>query len=309
VRTPSPLPEALTTPASFSVADARALGVSRGRLGRGGLERPFHGVRAHGPLVSLEQRCEAYRSRMRPGQFFSHATAAALHGLPLPPGLQRDRRLHVSVLDPQQPPRARGVVGHRLGREPLELVEVGPFPAVPAIEAWCELGGVLDVPALVVAGDHLVRHGVTDPTAVLAGMATAVHRIRRTGASRLLAALELIRPGVRSPMESLLRVVIVQAGLQEPEVNVPLFGRDGRFLGEGDLVYRSGRLILEYEGAGHLVDERQFRKDIRRREDFEDEGWSVLRVTVEDLFPYRSRLLARIEHRLATPSRMQKRAL
>lgn len=57
--------------------------------------------------------------------------------------------------------------------------------------------------------------------------------------------------------------------------------------------------MIEYEGDDHRTDQEVFRRDIRRRERFEDAGWSVLRVTIEDLFLHRAELLARIRHRLA----------
>ena len=84
-------------------------------------------------------------------------------------------------------------------------------------------------------------------------------------------------------MGSMLRLLLVDAGLPEPEVNVRLLAPDGSFLAEGDLVYRSARLVLEYEGEHHRTDKKVFRSDIRRRERYEDAGWSVIRVTADDM--------------------------
>lgn len=53
------------------------------------------------------------------------------------------------------------------------------------------------------------------------------------------------------------------------------------------------RIVLEYEGDGHRVDRQTWTCDIHRREDVEDLGWRMIRVTADDLrFP--SALLARI---------------
>lgn len=238
MRTPRPLPDELQDLIAFGVADARALGVPRGRLDRGGLVRPYQGVRSRGPLTTTWRRAHAYSVRLRPGQFFSHATAAELHGLPLPLTVKQDPLLHISVFGRQQPPRTRGVIGHRLQHRPGIVTVVDHLPAVTAVEAWCQLGASLSLAPLVAAADHLVRKGVRDPDAVLDDLRAASTAVRRVGADRLTEALTLVRPGVRSPMESVLRTVIVLAALPEPEVNGRIYDAQGRFVGEGDLVYR-----------------------------------------------------------------------
>jgi hypothetical protein len=207
--------------------------------------------------------------------------------------------LHVAVFGTQQPPRARGVIGHRLIERPHLITTIDGLPTVTAAEAWCQVGAVLALEPLVTAGDHPIRSGVPDPERLLEELRIVSTSIRRTGAERIATALELLRPGVRSPMESVLRVALVRAGLPEPEINARVYDDRGRFLGEGDLVYRQARLVIEYEGDVHRLDEDTFRSDIRRRERFEDAGWSVLRVTVDDLFRHRAELLERVRRRLA----------
>jgi hypothetical protein len=188
----------------------------------------------------------------------------------------------------------------------MPTVEVDGSPVVPVEEAWCQLAELLGLEDLVVAGDHVLRHGVRDVDAAMERLRTAVGAVRRRGSELLQIALPLLRAGVRSPRESLLRIVLVLAGLPEPEINVRLFRADGTYLGEGDLVYREARLVLEYEGDHHRTDPEQWRMDIRRREGFEDAGWSVLRVTSDDLFRHRSELVRRVALRLRNNPRMQK---
>ncbi|MGN6742289.1 MAG: endonuclease domain-containing protein, partial [Amnibacterium sp.] len=199
MRTPRPLPDELQDLIAFGVADARALGVHRGRLDRGGLTRPYRGVRAARAPDTTSRRAHAYSVRLRDGQFFSHSTAAELHGLPLPKRLRLDPLLHVSVFGTQQPPRAKGVVGHRLQSRPGIVTVVDHLPAVTAVEAWCQLGAVLTVESLVAAADHLVRAGTRHPQGVIEQLRETATAVRRTGADRLGAALVLVRPGVRSP--------------------------------------------------------------------------------------------------------------
>ena len=302
MRQPAPLPEPFRDE-PFTVADAVRASVPAGRLRRRDLAAPFRGVRVEAAPAGVEDRCRAYLPLLRGDACFTHATAALLHGMPLPARLEADPTLHVGTTG--TPPRMRGVRGHRI-RGDAPVVTVRGIPVVPPEEAWCQLAEVLGLEDLVVAGDHLLRRGVRDVDAVLERLRRAVGAVRRRGGELLQLALPLLRPGVRSPRESLLRIVLVTAGLPEPEVNVHLFRSDGSYLGEGDLVYRKARLVLEYEGDHHRTDPAQFRYDIRRREEFEDAGWSVLRVTGDDLFPHRPALLGRVAYRLRHNLRMQK---
>jgi len=64
-------------------------------------------------------------------------------------------------------------------------------------------------------------------------------------------AVLLSHPGAESPMETRLRMVIVLGGLPCPEVNLPLHGADGRFLGRPDLLYLWPLFGIEYDGSYH----------------------------------------------------------
>lgn len=72
---PSQLPVGLHGRA-FTVTDARASGLSRGRLRSSDLHRPFHGVRTADPDPSLHLRAEALLALVGPEALLSHLTAA-----------------------------------------------------------------------------------------------------------------------------------------------------------------------------------------------------------------------------------------
>lgn len=282
---------------AFTVADALALEVGRPRLRRKDLLVVFHGVRTTSAPRTFQERAAAYLPRLRDGQVFSHSTAAGLLGLPVP-GALLDGPLHVAAVYPAHAPRTVDVLPHRLRTRPGLIDTSAGYPVTGEYETWCSLAMSLSLPNLVAIGDHFVRKGVEDPMTVLDDLETAMRSTRRTGIDRLERTAFLIRPGVRSAMESIVRVIIVTAGLPEPEVNVPLFRRDGSWLGAGDLVYLRQRLLIDYEGDHHRTEKRQFRKDIARREDFEDEDWGVLRITADDVFLHRQQMLRRIARRL-----------
>jgi very-short-patch-repair endonuclease len=106
---------------------------------------------------------------------------------------------------------------------------------------------------------------------------------------------------VRSPRETRLRLLVLDSGLPEPEINYWIYDDRGRFLTESDLVYPREKVVLEYEGDHHRTDVKQWRKDIARRESLEDAGWRVIRVSADDLDLYPDRLITRIRRALARP--------
>lgn len=260
---------------------------------------PFHGVHAAAAPTTLIDLCHAYAVRMRTGQSFCHATAAQLHGMPLPARLQQLVPVHVAAVRPASPPRTRGVVGHRLSAQPVLQTIGGLVVCVPS-EAWVQLADDLDLDELVEVADHLLTVSPLGPDATRALLRRRIEAVRRRASGRLHAALELARCPVLSPGETRVRLLLVRGGIPEPECNGKVFrNSDGTYLGKPDLVWRRARVAVEYEGGGH-ADPRRMRMDIARYEAFREEGWIVLRVTSDDLLPTRRTLLvARVETALA----------
>ena len=61
-----------------------------------------------------------------------------------------------------------------------------------------------------------------------------------------------------------------------------------------DLLYPQWRVVFEYEGDQHRTDPALWRRDIWRRELFEEAGWRVVRVHRDDLLAEPERLLSRV---------------
>ncbi|UAJ77746.1 DUF559 domain-containing protein [Leifsonia sp. ZF2019] len=277
MRRPEPLPPILRSPA-FSTATARSAGVNDGRLRRGDLARPHHGVRVpHADRDgSLEGACRAYRAAMPATQCFSHSTAAALHGLSLPGRLRAGGPLHVATLRGGRAPRGVGIVGHKLRITADEVTLVHGLRVPSVEETWVELAAELSVTELVLAGDACLRR--RSPLSSVDALRGAVEDARtRPGVRRLRQAVELLRPGTDSPMESLLRLMLVDAGLPEPAVNLPVFTAGGLVL-HGDLVYPVERVVVEYDGDHHRTDPVQYERDVDRLWALEQAGWRVVRI-------------------------------
>ncbi|WP_210506389.1 endonuclease domain-containing protein [Naasia sp. SYSU D00057] len=218
---------------------------------------------------------------MAPGQFFSHRTAARIHGMPVP-GAEKDEPLHVTVFQPDRAPRVAGIVGHHTHVENIAVVVVdGLFVTSPA-HTLLQLAGDLTVEQLVVAGDALV--GGRSPRCSVDELKALVPRAGgRRGITTLREALPLIRVGSESPQETRLRLLLHAARLPEPELNVDILDRFGRFVARGDLVYRKYRVVVEYDGDQHRTDQRQYTRDVERLEELAAEDWRVIRVLAEHM--------------------------
>jgi hypothetical protein len=248
-------------------------------------------------------RCLAYEPLLRDGEAFSHATAGILHGLPLPSVFDRSP---IHVLAPPGMTRARseGVVGHE-SSTPFTVGLHDGLPVVDAPLAWCQLASMLDREDLVACGDAIVsdvpqRAGRRPALASIDDLRASVLRWgTRRGASALRRAIELVRTGVDSRPETLTRLLIVSAGLPEPEIATPVRLLDGRIV-HPDLAYPALRIAFEYEGDEHRGNVRRWRSDIRRREDLEDCGWRVVRITWDDLTTERDAFIARVRRLVAS---------
>jgi len=304
MRRPPPLPPELRGRA-FTIAEARARGVSRAALAGPGLARPFKGARipehpddASEPATlnenAIVRRARAFAPLLLPGQCFSHTTAAVILGLRLPSRFE-EPVIHVMSTGGRRAPRRTGVVGHR--GEP-SVVSMRGLPVTAPVTTWLHCAETLTTLDLVVMGDGLVAR--QQPICSLADLETAVvAHGRRRGTASLRAALERIRPRTDSAMETVLRLLIVDAGLPEPVVNLPICDTAGAFVAFADLAWAQERVIVEYEGDQHRTDRAQFASDIERIGLLQQLGWFVIRVD-SALLRASPRLIARLRAALAS---------
>lgn len=284
-----PLPEQLGP--EFSVRRAAALGIRRGRVDAADLVRPFHGVRSVAPPESFRARVDCYLPRMRPEQRFVGRTAVRLWALPLSEAWCVEEELEVASPQEHSPPRAAGVRGRRLGAARARTWHLRGAPVVDPVAAVFSCAGELSVRELVVLLDALLTGCSHYPGLDEAGRPRLfLHEVetrldewgRFRGSGKVGEALRRAREGVESPKETETRLVIVDLGLPEPEVQFVV--RDGsRFVARVDLAYPELRIAIEYEGDGHRTDKAQWRKDIARQRDLEGCGWLVIRLTQSDL--------------------------
>lgn len=274
---PKPLPPDLLP--VFSVADAVAQGISRGRLTRPDLRRPYYGVRASSDspaATDLISRCVEYLPRLKPWQFYSHDTALHLAGAPMPEWPFRPD-VHVSSHRPAREPRINGVRGHRLQlREAATLIDGRGLPFEHPVRAWRQAATLWGLDDLIAAADYLVSGPA--PLATIAELRAEIEQMGDTRGGKLRRALSYVRAGVRSPRETKLRLRLIRAGLPEPEINWVLRDGRGRGIAELDLAYPRWRVTPEYDGRVHADDPIQFAKDADRWDLIRAQGWDHVRV-------------------------------
>ncbi|WP_106816186.1 hypothetical protein [Microbacterium timonense] len=274
----APLPSEL--PARFTVSAAVALGVSPSRLVRADIRRPFHGVRAIGPSSdnTLLGVCLDFAPRLAAWQFFSHETALGLVGAPTPEWPYRPA-VHVSAHRPAREPRTAGVIGHRLqSREPATLWHPSGLAIEHPVRAWRQAGTLWALDDLIAAAEFLVSDRGRSPIASFAELATEVEEMGDVRGGILRRALAHVRVGVRSARETRLRLLLVRAGLPEPDVNWTLRNDSGRPVAELDLAYPRWHVAPEYDGRVHAEDAGQFAKDADRWDLIRAFGWDHVRI-------------------------------
>ncbi|GAA2019540.1 DUF559 domain-containing protein [Terrabacter terrae] len=260
-----------------------AAGHTDGRLRRSHVAL-FRGVHVErGVPVTLAVRIEAALLVVTPGSHVSHHTAANLWG-----GVVPDHPdIHLS--SPRNRTRRDGITAHRR-KEGQEVVRFGGFRVTSPVQTFLDLAHCLTLVDLVVLGDSLVRRGRTTPEQLVS--ATCRHHGPYSRLARKAAAL--VRTGVDSAMETRLRLLIVLAGLPEPEVDHRVHDRDGTLLRRYDLSYLPYRLVIEYDGRQHAESEEQWLTDIARDEALDDERIRRLVVVSRDIYSTPGNTLTRI---------------
>ena len=221
--------------------------------------------------------------------FASHVSAARVLRLPIP-----DHPFaHVTVAKHADRRFRPQIKPHVTGRQRRVIVVRGIRTTDP-VATFIDCAGMLSLVELVILGDALVKKYGVSPKVLL----NACRKSTDYYSGLATAAAEYVREGVDSPMESRLRMLIVLAGLPEPEVNFKLYREDGTWRRRFDLSYPGIKLIVEYDGRQHAEDNVQWEKDLERREEFDDGGYRILVVTSKGIFVEPERTLHRIRRQL-----------
>ncbi|MET0724939.1 MAG: DUF559 domain-containing protein, partial [Leifsonia sp.] len=87
----------------------------------------------------------------------------------------------------------------------------------------------------------------------------------------------------QSERETVVRLLMRDAGLPSPSLNYVVTGPAGRFVARVDLAFPVHRVLVEYEGQHHREDAAQWSRDLQRFNALQRLGWICIRVDKEQL--------------------------
>ncbi|MGA5466871.1 DUF559 domain-containing protein [Mycobacterium sp. NPDC050041] len=185
--------------------------------------------------------------------------------------------LHVVNPASRQLRPAEGLVVHRRDGAPLRIVN--GRPATTPTWTAVEVARSLRRPRALATLDAALR----SETCTRAGLwCAATEQAGRRGIIAVRDLLSLADPRAESPMESELRLVVLDGGLPAPELQYEVHDFDGR-LWRLDLAWPDQRLAVEYDGMEWHEGADALRRDRVRQEALRDIGWIVLRVVWDDV--------------------------
>jgi very-short-patch-repair endonuclease len=173
------------------------------------------------------------------------------------------------------------------------VITVGGVRVTAYLRTFVDLAEVLSLVDLVAVGDHLVRRGRTTPEQLRAYCSQSCAR----AATLARRAAQHVREGVDSPMETRLRMLLVLAGLPEPQVNLTIRDVLGEPVRRYDLSWPEGKAIVEYDGRQHIEREEQWERDLERRAAIDEDEWRILVVTARGIYNTPARTLDQV-HRM-----------
>jgi Protein of unknown function (DUF559) len=223
----------------------------------------------------------------------SHRTAAALWEVEIPLEDRDDRRVDLIVPAAGRAESRRDRRIHRIALEDQDVVRRGSVPVTSPARTWRDLAGVLPSAAFLAVTDQLLdgRCSRADLAQQLARRPTG------RGCARAREVLPVGDPGAESPMESVLRWILHEAGLPAPVVQYVVRDAAGGFLGRADLAWPDQKVLVEFDGDVHR--ERDvFVNDLRRQNRLVAAGWTVLRFTSADVLGRPQEVIAEIRRAL-----------
>lgn len=220
------------------------------------------------------------------GAVASHHSAAGVMRAPVPV----HQLEHVTVPTPADRRRRSGVRCHVAALETVDQMRMYGLMITAPHRLFVDMAEYLSLVELVILGDWLVRQQFLS-------CASLVRYCNDSSDRHVLharRAAAYVRDRVDSPMETRLRMLLVLAGLPEPEVNREIRDTNGSVVMRLDLSYPRVKLAVEYDGRQHTELVEQRHRDLDRRDDLEEDEWRLLVVTSRGIFVEPEKTLLRV---------------
>lgn len=268
------------TPDVFLVTASGGSGLTRGQARGAAFVSPSSGVRQRRETVGDPiADAKAAVAACGPDAVITDLSAARVWGLPVPRSvLEKASTVSVSVQSGGSRTQRRGTRGRRLRMPPFHLTQIEGLTITTPVRTWLDCAPWLRRADLVAMGDAIL-HRRLGTTGEFQHLLTWGYR--RRGMAAVRSAVPILDGGAESPAESWVRVLLVDGGVPAPVCNLDVMVED-TWIARVDMAWPDERVIVEYDGAGHL-DERQRRRDAERLNALQAAGWLVIVLTADDL--------------------------
>lgn len=252
----------------------------RQALASGILAQPWRGVVLHAAdSLKLAARAEAALLAVAQPAVLSGATSVALHGISVAEGTD----IHVTVPYERRVKSKPGLVVHQGIYAPADVVELDGLAVFSLDRALADFLCDGDKRTAFAALDEAMRGLPPDHCRKLRENVRdrVVDRRDKRGIHRALVLLDLATGKAESPPESILRLIVVEAGFPVPDAQHEIMTIDGRRLYVLDMAWPARRIALEYDGFAAHEERRGY--DEERDQRMAGRGWITIRATAADL--------------------------
>jgi len=186
---------------------------------------------------------------------------------------------------------APGIIIHTGPIADDELTVIAGMSCTTAARTGYDLGRRLPFETAVIRIDALLNA----TGAGIAAVAAIAERYPGARGIRLLRrALDFADAGAESPQETRLRLLLVQSGLPRPVTQIPVLDQWRRVRRRIDMGYPDWMVGVEYDGEQHWSNPRQHEEDIERLEFLAARGWTIVRVSRNQLRYRQPEIVARV---------------
>lgn len=232
------------------------------------------------------QRCVDESNLLRQRLLFGMTTSLALQSIPLPDRCDLDTTvLHTTSSTGGKRVRAKAAtcvphVWKCMEDESVVRIRSNVY-ALELRHTWAQLSSHVPLDDLVAMGESILAVGNS-----LAEFSEFLDRMPYfKGKPACRAALSLMMPGVRSPMESKAMLTLRRHGVPCP---VPNYAVPGAVFESGvemtlDLAWPEAKVAVEYDGDHHRTDRRQWRRDVDKRSYLRTRDWLITEITADNL--------------------------
>jgi hypothetical protein len=257
------------------------------------------------PLDDAQRHELLIRSTMpglRVAAVVSHCSAAVLWGIPL--WATSLETVHITRPRPANGGRSGSLLCHTAGLSADDVMIVNGLQITSPARTVADLARTIPFEQAVVAADGALHSGLLTAD----GLIQAVFTLAGAPGSRSALRVAQFANGLSESVgESRSRVLMHNAGLISPTLQLKVSDSNGRALGRSDFAWHGGRLLGEFDGkikygrllkegetAGEVIYREKLREDALR-----DNGARVVRWVWADIeTPWR--LVERLKRALAT---------